>query len=270
MKRYTYFHGLILSFFSKAFYRDVGLNWAGTGLLYIAVILALLWIPTVIKMQREFAHFVDNDAPAMTKQIPAVTIKNGVLSTDVQTPYFIKNPDDGTPLAVIDTTGQYTSLDETPATVLVTKNKVIAKNRNETRIYDLSTVESFEIDRARVEGWLGTAKQWLIPVLYPLAVLFAFIFRAVQILIYALIGLAFASMLHTSLNYKTLMRLAAVAITPVLVLDLLLEFLPFKIPLWTILGIGVALGYLFFAVKSNSETEPEPQYYAPPPPAPQN
>lgn len=267
MKRYTYFHGLILSFFSKAFYKDVGLNWTGTGLLYIAVILALLSIPTVIKMQRDFAHFVDNEAPAMTNQIPAVKIKNGVLSTDVQTPYFIKNPDDGTPLAVIDTTGQYTSLDQTPATVLITKNKVIAKNRTETRIYDLSTVESFEIDRARVEGWLSTAKQWLILVVYPFAVLFGFIFRAVQILIYALIGMAFASMLHTSLNYQTLMRLAAVAITPVLVLDLLLEFLPFKIPLWTILGIGVALGYLFFAVKSNSETEPEPQYYAPPPPS---
>jgi Protein of unknown function (DUF1189) len=265
MRRYTYFHGLPLSFFSKSFYQDVGKNWKGTGLLYIAIILALLWIPSVIKMQRELSNFVDNDSPSMTKQIPAVKIRNGVVSTDVQTPYYINSPE-GIPLVLIDTTGQHKTLEQTPAMMLVTKTTVVAKNNRETRIYDLRPVESFDIDRARVEGWLSSAKTWFIPAFYPLAILFSFIFRAIQILIYALIGMAFASVLHTKLEYKTLMRLAAVAITPVLVLNHLLEFSPVKIPLWTILGIGVGLAYLFFAVKSNTGTEPAPEYYPPPPP----
>lgn len=267
MKRYSYFHGLLLSFFSKSFYRDVGVNWQGTGLLYIAVMVALLWIPTVLKMQRELGSFIDNDSVKLTEQIPAIKIRNGEVTTDVPTPYFINNPEDGTPVAIIDTTGKYKTLEDTPARMLVTRNTVVAKSDRDTRIYDLSNVQSFDIDRGRVEGWFGIARAWFVPVFYPLAFVISFFFRAIQILIYALIGLAFASMLQTRLPYKTLMRLAAVALTPVLVLDLLLDFSPMKIPFWGLLGIFVGLGYLFFAIKSNDEPEQvQQQYYPPPPP----
>ncbi len=106
-------------------------------------------------------------------------------------------------------------------------------------------------------------KRWFFPVLYPLAVLFSFIFRAIQVLIYALIGLLFARLLNANLDYKTLMRLAAISITPVLVLNLVFEFVPVHIPGWLLLGIMIELGYLFFAVKVNSE--PDVPEYQPPP-----
>jgi hypothetical protein len=106
-----------------------------------------------------------------------------------------------------------------------------------------------------VIGWLVTAKHWFVFAAYPLLVAFSFAFRTVQALIYALVGLLFAQLLNVKLDYKTLLRLTAVALTPVLVLDLILEFVPFHLPLWTLLGIGVSLGYLFFAVKANSEPE---------------
>jgi len=67
-------------------------------------------------------------------------------------------------------------------------------------------------------------------------------------------------MMNANLSYKTLMRLAAVAITPVIVLNLILEFLPVRIPMWWLIGTVVGLGYLFFAVKSNSETPPSSPY----------
>jgi len=262
MKRYSFFHGLVLSFFSKSFYRDVAQYWRGTGLAYMLLILAIFWIPTAIKMYSGFKKFVDNDSASFTKQIPAITIKNGQVSTDVATPYFI-NDEDGTPVAIIDTTGQYKTLDDTSARILVTKNKAVVKGTADTRIYDLSNVQSFYVDRARVEGWFAIAKKWFIPMFYPMALLFSFIFRAIQILIYALIGLAFANMLHVKLEYKTLMRLAAVALTPVLVLDLVLEFVPLRIPLWSVLGVLIGLGYLFFAIKSNAEPETIAPVYAP-------
>jgi chromate transport protein ChrA len=93
--------------------------------------------------------------------------------------------------------------------------------------------------------------------------LFSFIFRAVQILIYALVGLAFARMLKANLDFKTLMRLSAIAITPVLVLNLIFEFVPGRIPWWGLLGVIVALAYLFFAVKVNAEPEDAPQSQPP-------
>ncbi|MDQ2921260.1 MAG: DUF1189 domain-containing protein [Acidobacteriota bacterium] len=264
MKRYSIFHPLVLSFFSKSLYRDVGKHWRGTGLLYLFLVLALVWIPTIIKGQLNISNWVDGDSKEFTKQIPAITISKGQVSTDVATPYFIKDPKTGNNMAIIDTTGEYETLENTDAILLLTKSKLIAKkNATETQTYDLSGVQSFHVDRSYVESWLATVKRWFVPVLYPLALIFSFIFRAVQILIYALIGLLFAHMLHANLSYKTLMRLAAISITPVLILDLLFEFVPVHIPWWSLLGIVIALAYLFFAVKVNAEPEDVPQYQPP-------
>src|SRR5258708_3738454 len=197
MKRYSYFHALVLSFFSKAFYRDVAQHWRGTGLAYMAVILALLWIPTIIKMQVGISQFVDHDSQAITKQIPAVTISHGKVSTDVPTPYSIKDPQSGDPIIVIDTTSDTEKLDSLPPQgVLLTRSKITTRNDRETRSFDLSGVESFYVDRARVEGWLAKLKLFFVPVMYPFLLICSFIFRAVQMLIYALVGLLFANLLR--------------------------------------------------------------------------
>ena len=264
MKRYSIFHPLVLSFFSKSLYRDVGKNWRGTGLLYLLIILALLWIPTIIKGQLATSAWVDGDSKEITKQIPPITITKGQVSTDVPMPHVIKDPKTGADIAIIDTTGTYKDLDNSDAKLLLTKSKLIVKRdekRSET--YDISGVQSFYLDHSKVEGWLALGKTWFIPVLYPLALLFSFIFRAVQILIYALVGLAFARILKANLDFKTLMRLSAIAITPVLVLNLIFEFVPGRISWWGLLGVIVALAYLFFAVKVNAEPEDAPQSQPP-------
>ena len=256
MRRYSIFHPLVLSFFSKSLYQDVAKNWRGTGLLYLLLILALLWIPTIIKGHLDFARFADNDAKAITQQIPAITITKGHASTNVPLPYSIKNPKTGETLALIDTRDN-SEAGNTSVPLVLTETKLVT---------NLSSVGDFSLDQARVEGWLGMARHWFFPAFYPLGVLFSFIFRAIQVLIYALVGLLFAQMLNANLDYKTLMRLAAISITPVLVLNLLFEFLPVRIPGWWLLGIVIELGYLFFAVKVNSE--PDALQYQPPPPYP--
>lgn len=265
MRRYSFFHALVMSFFSKHLYRDVGSNWRGTGLLYLFVLLLIVWIPTMIRMHVGLSRFVDEESPHITQQIPRITIKNGQASTDVATPYTIKDKQ-GSPVAIIDMTSDYQDLDASGATVLLTKTRVFVRNqgRGEIRSYDLQPVGSFEMDRAWAEEFLQILRTWMVPVLFPILLIGAFILRAIQILIYAAIGLLFAKLANTTLSYKTLMRLAAVALTPVLLLNLLLEFLPFSIPFWWVLGTLTGLAYLFFAVKSNAAAAP--QAAAPPPP----
>ena len=254
MKRYSIFHAFVLSFFSKSFYQDVGQRWRGTGLAFLLGVLALVWIPTTIKLHWTLSRFVRESAPRLTKQIPAITISNGEVSTDVPTPYFINDPETGTPMIIIDTTGEYESLDNTPAKVLLTRSKLITQQRAETRVYDLRDVKSFYVDRVRVEGWLTFGARWFALVAYPFVLVFSFIFRTIQVLIYALFGMIFASLLNAKLSYQTLMRLAAVSLTPVLVLNLIMEFVPLWIPGWWLLGISIALIYLFLAVKWNAES----------------
>src|SRR5258705_3477401 len=121
MKRYSIIHAFVLSFFSKSFYQDVGQRWRGTGLLFLFVALALVWVPTAIKMHWELSKFVAQDAPKFTKQIPAITITNGKVSTDVPTPYTITEPDSGTPLMFINTMDNYETLYNTKAKILLSK-----------------------------------------------------------------------------------------------------------------------------------------------------
>jgi len=264
MRRYSIFHALVLSFFSRSLYRDVGKHWRGTGLLYLLLVLALVWIPTIIRGQIGISRWVDGDAKEFTKQIPAITITHGQVSTDATMPYFIKDPKTGTNIAIIDTTGEYENLDNTDASLLLAKSKVIMKkSMTETETYDLGRVQSFHVDRPMVEGWLAALSQWFAIVFYPLALLFSFILRTIQVLIYALIGLLFARMSQVTLDFKALMRLAAVSLTPVLVLNLIFELVPMHIPGWTLIGIIIALAYLFIAVKINAEPEDVPQYQPP-------
>ena len=265
MKRYSIFHPLVLSFFSKSLYRDVGKNWRGTGLLYLLLVIALLWIPVTIKGHRDFGRFVDNDARKLTEQIPAVRITNGQASTDAPMPHSIKDPESGTTLAIIDTVDTSVEANNPSVPLILTKTKLILrKNPRDTQTIDLAGVQNFFVDRARVEGWLATARTWFFPAFYPLAVLFSFIFRGIQILVYGLIGLLFAKMLNASLDYKTLMRLSAIAITPVMILNLVFELTSFHMFGWTLLGILIGLAYLFFAVKVNVD-EPAAEYQPPPP-----
>src|SRR4030095_14975845 len=138
MKRYSIFHPLVVSCFSNSLYRDVGKNWGGTGLLYLLLMIALLWIPTIIKGHLGFARFADNDAKGITQQIPAITITNGHASTNVPQPYFIKNPKTGETLAIIDTRDNSEAGNTTVPLVLTETKLVTNKSATETRIYDLS------------------------------------------------------------------------------------------------------------------------------------
>ncbi len=201
MKRYSIFSPLVLSFFSKNLYQDVGRNWKGTGFAYLLLLLALAWIPTIVQMQLGLMHFVSHDAVGLINQVPRITIKDGTVTTDVETPYFIKDPDNGKIAMIIDLTGKYDSLDGAEAKILLTQHKVVTKqSNNETRIYDLSNIKDFWLDRARLAGWARTFGSTFAVILYPFCVAGSYVFRILQALLYGAIGLLFASQIGVRLN----------------------------------------------------------------------
>jgi hypothetical protein len=64
------------------------------------------------------------------------------------------------------------------------------------------------------------------------------------------VGIAFARSLNATLEYPALMRLAAVAVTPAMVLNEMVDLTQIRIPLFSLLCLGIALGYLYFGVKA--------------------
>ncbi len=249
MRKYSIFHVPALSFFSKKLYIDVGLNWKGVNFLYLLLLLAVCWIPTVIKVHHDIADFVDNEAPAIVNQVPEITITDGQVSIEEPQPYYIIDPDSNEPLLIIDTTGQIESLEGTDAICLLTGNKIITKeNEFESRTYDLSGVKEFAVDSERITGWLHTGRKFLAVVMYPFVVLGSYVYRIVQALIYAVIGLLFASFCKTRLSYTALLRLAVAAVTPCIIVGTILSLTDSSMPDY--LYLVAALGYLFFAIKS--------------------
>jgi len=263
LKRYSFFHIPVLSFFSKSFYVDIGRNWKGLNFFYLLLLLAICWIPIMFVMQQGLNDFVENETPVYIEQVPEITFKDGKVSIKEPEPYYIKDPDSGKAMVIIDTTGEIKSLDDTEAFVLLTEDKVMSiKSEFESNTYDLSTIqESFTVDSDKITSWLDSFRKYIMFILYPFALVGSYVYRIVQVLIYAAIGLVFAKGCKVELSYGTLIRLAVAAVTPCIILGTIFSVIGLSIP--GVFFLAAALGYLFFAVYSNSgggEDEDEQGY----------
>lgn len=253
MRRYRILEPLWLSFYSKDLYRDVARNWGGETFAYLLLLVALSWIPLVVRVHWSFAKFADSEAQHFVEQIPQITIQDGEVSTDVPTPYAIKDKQ-GATVAIIDTTQDTPDLDALEDdVVLLTRGKLAVKQsrRRQTRIQDLSGITEFSLDRDRIRAWLETARTWLALLLFPFVVLPEYLYRLVQVALYALLALPLAR----GLVYVRLLRITTVAITPVLLVDTAETLVEWRIPGWSVICFGLAMGYLAFAVKANAEAE---------------
>lgn len=259
-KRYTIFHVPVLAFFSKELYRDVALRWKGTAFGYLFLLLVVCWVPGIIGIHGEVAEFVDNEAPKLVSQIPVVTIADGQASIDEPQPYYILDPESGDVLVVIDTTGTINSLEETEAQALITRTGAIyRKSALETRSFSFSEIDRFVLTRDRIYGWLDAGKRYAAPVLYPFCVLGSFVFRILQALLYAAIGLLIARLLKTGRSYDDLLRLAVVAVTPAIIAATLLGLAGIGLPLAGLWYFLVAMGYLTFGIRA-AAAEEEPSF----------
>lgn len=243
--------------FASDLYRDVARNWRGIGLRLLFLVLLISWIATGIKLHRSFKHFANDEFPKVVQDLPPVTIQDGVVSSPVDQPYWIQDRQTHKTFAVIDTTGTITSLDDADgAVVLLTENKLHYRDNNnagQTKIQDLSNIKHFYVDRPIVTSWVTWGAKWSAWVLIPIALVFSFIYRLIQGLIYAAIGMIWNSTFNAQLSYAALMRLSFVAVTPVILIDTALSLANVNVPAWSLICLVIAMVYLAIAVKANEQ-----------------
>ncbi len=254
MKKFSIIHVPILSFFSGDLYQDVGLNWKGVCFGYLFLLIAVCTIPRVFILRKNISLFINEQALPLIEQVPKITITNGEVHVDEMQPYYINAPDGNEVLAIIDTTGEIQSLDGTDAFALLTKTKFIYRESDvEYRTYDLSKVKEFVLDRGRIMDWLDIGKKLIVPILLPFILLGSYVFRIIQALIYAAIGLVFANFCRVKLSYDALVRLAVVAITPCIIVRVIFEIASVHVPMAGLWFFLLAMGYLFVGVRANSQ-----------------
>ncbi|UCG78610.1 MAG: DUF1189 family protein [Nitrospirota bacterium] len=257
MRRYRTFHPLYLSFYSKPLYRDVGKNWRWVSFLYLLLLLSICWIPIMFKLQSGVNKFVAEELPKFVKQVPVITIDAGEVSIDAEVPYSITDPDTDEVLVVIDTGGTFNSLEEVDAYALLTRTHLhMQKSPSETRTFDVAQMEHLVIDRQTVYEWADAVKGWLAPVMFPFAVISSYIYRVLQILLYAAIGILISRSMALTLDFQSLISLAIVADTPAIILNTVHNYADLGIPMWWAVSFILSMGYLYFGIKACSEDGP--------------
>jgi len=250
---YRIYHPLYMAFYSRDLYRDAARNWKGFAYTYLLFILTLATLASTFQIQHRVSNFVDRSVKTLVGQIPAVTIVDGEISVDCAQPCIIVDPDTGKDLAILDTTGQVTSLQETDAVMLLTHNQLIyRKSARETRILDLSGVEELRIDHQTIQGWLDFVRRWLALIIAPFILIGSFFYRLIQVLVYALIAYILAKIVHIDLPFNALVSIAVVGITPALMFTTLAGLLGVALPQAKFLSFLITAGFLYFAVRANA------------------
>ena len=251
-KKYNVLHLPVLSFFSKRLYRDVGRNWKGSNFLYLFLLLAICWIPPTLKLRQEMVQSLDSNQVKLINQLPDIHIQNGQVSIDQNQPYRITR--NGETVAIIDTTGSMNYIADKNVMALLTENElIIRRGKNQFNTLDLSQVSEFHLNKNIANQWLQMAKNSMAPLSYGLFLLLSYTFAVLLMLLVAVVGLMISSVMHTSLKFSGILRIAAAAATPSIILITISAALGQSIS--GLIYIAVTLLYLLIGIISCSKPE---------------
>jgi hypothetical protein len=254
-KTFTIFQTLYLSFYSRPLYQDVMRNRRGLCLPYLLVILACYWVPEAMNIHRHISEFIADEAPQYVDQVPAVVIAGGKASIREPVPFYIRDRKNNTPVAIIDTSGQITSLDKTPALVLLTQDRLIMRqdpHSKDTRSIPLADIGDLTLTPRLIYKWLEAFNNFFIIVLFPFLLLISFVFHIVQAVFLVFFGNSFSKYFDIHADFKSLFRLSVVSFTPAIMLEAVHAILQIDYPYSSFFSFLITSGYLFYAVWCNS------------------
>jgi len=254
MPRYNIFHPWILSFFSMDLYRDVARNWRGTAFFYLFVLLVTCSLLTTYIFNYSFGLVLEHAVQSMVSDMPTISITDGDVSIDQPVPYYVKDPEEGDVIAIIDTSGKITSLDETKAIVLLTKNKLFMRNdHDEVRIITLPKNLNMSLSEEKIVPIMDKLKFFMPFILFPIIVLIAYGYRIVQAFLYGFLGFIFSRILRVPLDYLSLVRLSVIAVTPAIIIATLLRFLGIGFAYEAWFYFLISMMYLILGINANRQ-----------------
>jgi hypothetical protein len=251
---FSVFETLYLSFYSRELYQDIARNRTGLFFPYLLLLLMFYWVPEMMNMHQNVSEFIADEAPQYVEQVPEITVTKGEASIKEAVPYTIMDKKENKPVAIIDTSGRITSLSNTPALVLLTKDKlVIRMDEKETRDIPLSDLGEITVTKKLFYNWLAVVNNLFVVVLFPFMLLISFAFHVIQVFLLTLLGGNFSKYFNAPLDFRALVRLSVVAFTPAIILEAVHAVLDIQYPYSMFISFLIAAGYLFYAVGCNSE-----------------
>jgi hypothetical protein len=197
----------------------------------------------------------------LIEQLPNIQIESGKLSIKEPSPFFISDPETGNNLIAFDTSGQTAVPSELEVPMLVTSDGILTRTSRgdfQTRFNGIQHLQITAKDMMNILSLLA----FLIPFLhYVLELLSAWIGHIAQALALSLVGLLLAKSINVDIKYEGILRIAAVALGNVILLDTMTEFFPLYIPgfglmnitppSWFLYKLVLAIGFTLFGVGAN-------------------
>lgn len=239
------------AFSSVGAYRHMRYERQGLGLAYSFVLVALFSLLFTIYgiALLNGALFVersggkplfDDVMTQITEQWPEMTVENGTVAVQAAQPHvimlraqFMGQPVD-TPFITFDTTGA-TTHENMRSLMLVTANEIIARDKDKVEIYKIADLlkpgeKPLVLDRDKISnighGTIDMVHKNLWKILGTMGLLLWFfltmgvyLLRIAMLLVLAGAGIVLSNLLKSPLDYATSMRLAALAYTPIGVID---------------------------------------------------
>ena len=239
-----------LAWFSRDFYVDVAKNWRGTGIGYLFLLLCVTSIPMTFQVGQIIESMANTYLSQVIDKLPPLRIEQGKLKTDVQQPFIITLPGQSDPMVVIDTRSNKASEAELQAPLVLLSDRLLVDNQGDVRSYPFDQIEAYTFDKVQAHAFLDRLIGFVKPIAYLPVLVGEFLYRLMQVLIYAVVGMVFASMLKVRLGYGLLLRLTCMAVTPSILLMTLAGLFGWASAIPGFVLFLIAQGYLFFAVQS--------------------
>lgn len=254
-RRFNVWQAMVGCWYSRPLYHDVAHNWRRSAHGYLLLVLLISWIPVWSVGWIAYRQIGEKSMGKVARQIPWLNINDGqmeIKEDQSDRPYVICRPYARTPIAVVDTSGTFTNLNQTTAYLLATRDQLHLRwGGNQFQMaWPRWLSLQIGLDRMRFAGYVGR-RVW-IPVTYSAS----FFYRATQNLFYALGAVLLARLLGVSIGFRAARRLAIIAVTPSIMLSSVWFMLACPWPkFWLIGSAMLTLGYVCFGLLAASDPQ---------------
>lgn len=260
-RKFSPWRAAYLCFYSPDIYIDAARSWKGLGFQYLALLLVCLWTVTALNVHFIVGSYMDGYLIPLVEQIPELMITNGVMrmksDKDV---LYVRDPRDGRILITFDlrpelaaeSSGAGEFKEPEQDGIYVFPRKMYFKSKGQFQPIDFQSSWESPYTPANFVPYFVRFKSLVAPIVLSIFWLASFVLCAIQALIYGLIGKLMALMNKCPLTYQQIVRIAVVALTPVLLLDTLQKLVSTGMPAWTLFSIILVIAYIYFGVRANS------------------
>lgn len=272
----NFFYQVKESVIDFKFYKLIKDNRFAKSFLYLLLLMLIVYSMLTVRNYLLVKNIMEQTAFELSESLPEFQLKDGKFSFEGEMPYYISSSTNE--VFIIDTTGatDENALQNAMTGILITEDDIYIKNNTQQQKMSFSEMKNSEFNKADLIERLPSLS-WMVLIFMLLWFVFALGGHLIFVLFLALIGLAISSSLNAGLKYKHVLNFSIYALTFPMLIDLALDIatLPMLIGfgggigaalmrqfLYFAIYTGIAILYLFFAIKTYNESKNEPEQVA--------